>query len=142
MLAPVTLQHRLPLPLHRPGEASETVNRTPERGVMTGTLTAPLGVSITTAIGRLPLHIRRVKGIIISGGGQVPVLHLCTETDEEVHILPLPGDRPLSHLIREGETMGLTEGEGVREEDMGQGTEGDLLSRVNLLINLICRVIS
>lgn len=96
---------------------------------MSGILTAPLGVSTTTAIGRRPLRLRRANGIIISEGGQVTVLHLRTETGEEVRILPLLGDLPHSHPIREGGTMDTMEGEGVLEEDMGQGTEGDFRNK-------------
>lgn len=140
-LLPPTPPHHRPrprlLPLLRRDAACETA--TPERGVMTGTLTAPLGVSTTIAIARLRLHLRLVRGIIISGGGLVPVLHLPIETEEVVHILLPIDDHHRSRRTREGETMGMMGGEGVLEEDMAQGTEGDLLIRfIHLKLKLLC----
>lgn len=133
MLAPTPPHRRLrllPLPL-RCGAASATA--TPERGVMTGTLTAPLGASTTIAIAlRLP-RLRRVKETIINGGGQASVLHRPIGTEEEARILLRIGDRRRCRPIREGEMMGMTGGEGVLEEDTAAGTEGDLLIRFRSL---------
>lgn len=126
MQVPTPPHHRL-LPRRRRDAESETVTATHATGVMTGTLTAHPGVNTTIAIGPHHLHLHHVTGIIRSGGDRVPVLlhHRIGTDEEEVRILLPLDDRPRFHLIREGEKMDMTGGEGVLGEDMGEVTEGD-----------------